>query len=83
VGALVFSAVFIFTHAHHHCTGNDCPVCAQLHIAAQLLNGLKAVFIALVFFSAILIIRSIAIVSDGRNIICFPTLVGLKVKLSD
>ncbi len=28
---VLFSAVFVTTRKHHHCHGEDCPVCAVLH----------------------------------------------------
>ena len=80
--AMAFSVFFLVVEAHHHCTGADCPICAEMRVCANLLHsaGLSvsgtAIFAALCFFISLLLFTYDA----GRN----PyTLVSLKVKLSN
>lgn len=35
---------FIVTHAEHHCSGADCPICAIIHTALNLLGSLVLVY---------------------------------------
>lgn len=37
-----------FTHFIHECSGADCPICHELHIAETLLNQLGAVILAVI-----------------------------------
>jgi hypothetical protein len=45
--AVVFSAVFIFSHLEHECTAVYCPVCLQFGGAGGLIKYLAAAGIAL------------------------------------
>jgi hypothetical protein len=47
IAAVVFSAVFVFSHLEHDCTGVYCPVCFQLAGAGSLMKHLAAAAIAL------------------------------------
>jgi hypothetical protein len=47
IGAAVFSAVFVFSHWEHDCTGMYCPVCIQFAGAGGLMRHLAAAGIAL------------------------------------
>ncbi len=48
---MLFSSSFIAGHVHHHCTGEDCPICACLQQCESILrsfgNGIAA-FVAAV-----------------------------------
>lgn len=83
VAALVLSSAFIISHAHHDCSGEHCPICVQLHIAEQILNGFKAVFIVYAIFSAFYNIFYIANIFCKRDRARLLTLVDLKVMLLD
>jgi hypothetical protein len=79
--AAVSAEVFVFTRLNHDCTGEHCPVCLQLEIAQNLLEGLGRIglFVLAACFIPLVLVTvrcrlSIAIVP--------PTLVGLKVKYS-
>ena len=80
--AMAFSVFFLVAEAHHHCTGADCPICAEMHVCTNLLHsaGLSvtgtAILAALCFFISLLLFTY-----DAG---CNPyTLVSLKVKLSN
>jgi hypothetical protein len=53
---LSLSYLYIFTHSKHHCTGNECPVCEQIHVAEHIIEQIKsaittiAVNVSAVFF---------------------------------
>lgn len=83
IAALVLSFEFIITHAHHDCSGEHCPICAQLHIAGQIISGIKAVFIVYAVFSAFHNIFYIADIFYKRGRARLLTLVDLKVMLLD
>ena len=80
--SMAFSVFFLVAEAHHHCTGADCPICAEMRICANLLHSAAlfvsgtAILAALCFFISLLLFTYDA----GRS----PyTLVSLKVKLSN
>jgi len=80
---LVLSSSFIVTHEHHDCTGEKCPVCAQIQIAVNILNSIKAAIVPLLSFIGLLscnLRKAVApCAQEGRS----ETLVKLKVKLSN
>lgn len=39
--ASVFSLLFVASHAHHDCVGDECVVCNQIGTAKSILNQLK------------------------------------------
>ncbi len=74
------SGIFIVTHIHHDCVGEDCPVCAILVSCGQALRGL-ALMAALwaLRFTAPPRARYRAAQPSGGT--CHNTLVSLKVLL--
>ena len=83
VAALILSGLFVTTHLDHDCTGKNCSVCAMIFSCEQLIRSLTVVVIALL----------VAVVEGARAVryalhtgnmqAPAPTLVALKVKLSD
>lgn len=77
-----FSYLYIFTHSNHHCTGNECPVCEQIHIAEHMIEQIKsaiinlAVLISAVFFVCHLVKMAYILVEND-------TLVKQKVRLNN
>ncbi|GHU60175.1 hypothetical protein FACS189444_6740 [Spirochaetia bacterium] len=75
----VFAEGFVFTNRNHDCTGAHCPVCLQIEIAQNLLEGLGR-FSSLAL--AACLIPQILVILKSR--LCFSfvpqTLVGLKVQ---
>lgn len=48
---VLFSSSYIAGHVHHHCTGEDCPVCACIHQCESMIRNMGdgvAVFTAVV-----------------------------------
>ena len=78
---MLSSLVFIVLEAEHDCTGEDCPICYQIHVCERTLkSGLAAaVFVAAGFAGALC--PSAAPLSSGVRLCLTP--VTLKVKLSD
>ncbi len=87
---LIFTILFVvhyyinyeFTHFIHECSGADCPICHELHIAETLLNQLGAVILTVICsFFLIATIRKVAVL-----FICSfleRTLILDKVRLDD
>lgn len=40
VGVLLLCALFIVAEAHHHCTGDECAVCACIRLCERVLHPL-------------------------------------------
>lgn len=82
VVALILSGLFVTTHLDHDCTGENCAVCAMLFSCEQLIRSLTAVVALLV--AAVEGLRAVryALHTDKMRTAA-PTLVALKVKLSD
>lgn len=80
--ATLFSFFFIIEEANHHCSGQDCPVCACIHQAERTLRSLDGgVFHQTVFmpFCAYLLLI------PAFQSFCLPavSLVSQKVRLND
>ncbi|MDD3140718.1 MAG: hypothetical protein PHX08_17350 [Lachnospiraceae bacterium] len=69
-------------HYFHECSGADCPICYELHVAEVILNQLGAVVLTVIYsFFLIAIIRKVAVL-----FICSfqeRTLILDKVRLDD
>ena len=53
LAAVLFSVFFLVAETHHHCTGDNCPVCEEIKIVGSFLNGLKAALLAAAVFAAL------------------------------
>ena len=80
---VTFAALFyIAEEENHHCTGEDCPICANLHQAEQTLRNTGNGTIVIVTISlmpilfALLITEQFLLASD-------TSLVSQKVRLND
>lgn len=77
------SFTYIALEAHHHCCGEDCPICLTIAVNIQIIRTLG---LALLTAAAILILRRGQTVRCrfARHIRFFPgTLVSWKVRLDD
>ena len=63
------SLFYIVKEENHHCTGEDCPICANIHQAEQTVNPVCILF-------ALLIVGQFLLVSD-------TSLVSQKVRLNN
>ncbi len=80
--SIMFSSFFIAEHLHHECTGEDCPICAELHIAEGLVSTIKIVpFFAVALFAKLFMISTIKENYQKRD--KTDTLISLKVELLD
>lgn len=79
--ALAFSAAYIFTHANHHCCGENCPICNRILVCAKALAFIgTAVCIVPAF---IFIMRLfVPLLSYANNAEHAFSLITLKVKLT-
>ena len=82
VAALILSGLFVTTHLDHDCTGKNCSVCAMIFSCEQLIRSLTVVIALLV--AAVEGARPVRYALHTGNMqVSAPTLVALKVKLSD
>ena len=82
VAALILSGLFVTTHLDHDCTGKNCSVCAMIFSCEQLIRSLTVVIALLV--AAVEGARAVRYALHTANMqVSAPTLVALKVKLSD
>lgn len=80
--AMAFSAFFIVAESGHDCTGGHCAICHQLELCNNLLHSLAlAVSVAGLIAIDKFMCRFRRTKHSGR--IMPPTLVALRVKLSD
>lgn len=82
IAVLVVSGALIATRLLHDCPGAGCPVCTAIFTWEQLLRGMALSAAVLGALSAAMR-SSRAPASIRRQAACAPTLVALKVKLSD
>ena len=77
--AAVSAEIFVLTNLDHDCTREHCPVCLQIDIAQNLLEGLGR--IGLCAFAACLVPQILVIIKSSLCFSVLPqTLVGLKVQ---
>lgn len=76
------SLFYIVKEENHHCTGEDCPICANIHQAEQTLRNLGNGTITIATVNPMPILFALLIV--GQFLFVFDTsLVSQKVRLND
>ena len=76
------SLFYIVKEENHHCTGEDCPICANIHQAEQTLKNIGNGAITIVTVNPVCILFALLIV--GQFLLVSDTsLVGQKVRLND
>ncbi|MBC3888212.1 hypothetical protein GH810_07810 [Acetobacterium paludosum] len=76
LSVLFLSQIFIITHINHDCQGENCPICAEIHIAEAVLQQFG--------FAVQTVVISIAFVCFMAESILFPNqinLINTQVKL--
>lgn len=77
---LLFSYDYIIENAHHHCSGEDCPICMEIEAAVQFVSNIR--FIPLLsFIMAVLCVFTRVFASIENHIGVKQTLITLKVEL--
>ena len=76
------SLFYIVEEANHHCTGEDCPVCANIHQAEQTLRNLSTGTIVHTAVNPILIM-CVLVIADHVLFIARTSLVSQKVRLNN
>lgn len=77
--AVAFSAIFIIAESGHDCTGEHCAICHQIELCKNLLRSLTLAVNAI----GLVVIDRIYCRTKRNGKIAAPTLVALRVKLSD
>ena len=80
--AMLFSVFLASVETHHHCHGDDCPICECIHqcreSVKQLVSGGLPQIIYVFVLSAAVQLISVCLIDAHRD-----TPVGLKVRLND
>lgn len=80
IAGMLFSYDYIIENAHHHCSGEDCPICMEIEAAVQLVSSIRFIPI-LSFVMAVLCVFTRVIASVENHIGVKQTLITLKVEL--
>ena len=81
--SLFLGAAFVLAEQHHHCTGAHCEICAAVaHTVAYLKAGTTSVTLAVVI-ALWLFLATHTVLRATQGYRVSPSLVSLKVKLSD
>lgn len=76
------SLFYIVKEENHHCTGEDCPICANIHQAEQTLKNIGNGAITIMTVNPVCILFALLIV--GQFLLVSDTsLVSQKVRLND
>lgn len=80
VAGMLFSYDYIIENAHHHCSGEDCPICMEIEAAVHFVSSLR-VILMLSFVMAVLCVFTRVVTSVGNHAGVKQTLITLKVEL--
>ena len=80
---ITFSVVFTITHADHHCTGVECPICHAIQIAQDILKtiGTGVAVVVFSFLANKFLSLHVSLKSFSKN--NTSSLFSLKVKLNN
>ena len=82
LSVLFLSDFFIAENIHHQCTGESCPVCAEIQHAESLIHQIGSAIIC--FASVVCIVAgSIAMIPSFYQFFQRKTLISYKVRLND
>lgn len=83
LAGLIFSLTFVAVHLDHDCTGEDCPVCAEIGTALNVIHVIlgAAAGAACVFLMSDGLKESLSLL-HGRSI-CPVSLIRLKIRMND
>jgi len=80
--AMLFSVFLASVETHHHCHGDDCPICECIHqcheSVRQLVGGGLPQIVFVFALTAAVLMITVCIIDAHRD-----TPVGLKVRLND
>ena len=80
---LLLSGFFIVTHIEHECTGEDCPVCAELQECAATIRLItEAAGTGAIVFAYIITQKLLSSYQTGLYL-CPVSLVSLKIRLDN
>ena len=81
---LLLSGFFIVTHIEHECTGEDCPVCAELQECAATIRLItEAAGTGAIVIFAYIITQKLLISYQTGLYMCPVSLVSLKIRLDN
>lgn len=79
---VILSCGYMLRHAHHNCTGEQCPICIQIEHAMQVLFNLKIMPDVTIYLITLCILMKFYVtIKEARYI--KHTLISLKVELLD
>ena len=81
--SLLLGAAFVLVELHHHCSGEHCEICAAVAHTVAFLKAEAASLTMPAVFAIWLLIAVFASLSPKQTFDYKPSLVSLKVKLSD
>lgn len=80
--SLLSATVFISNYTHHDCSGEDCPICEQLHVTEGLIHRFSAVIVS--FFAAFFLYTLTQNgVAEGQGAVLNQSPIRLKVKMQN
>lgn len=79
----LLSAYFIISNANHDCTGEGCPICAQINDCINLLNNITGLCLIAGLIVAASCLRTLARLRVGHFYTRNNTPVALKVQMNN
>ncbi|NLL80395.1 MAG: hypothetical protein GX234_11560 [Clostridiales bacterium] len=77
---LTLSFIFIIQNAHHHCSGDECPICVEIEAAINTISGFKAVPVSALAIAVLCVFTQLC-AETGESVCVKNTLITLKVEL--
>lgn len=76
------SLFYVVKEENHHCTGDECPICACIHQAEQTLKNLETGVVLVHIISPIVVLFALMLASRILYV-CGSSLVRQKVRLNN
>lgn len=81
--SLLLGTAFVLAELHHHCTGEDCKICAAVAHTVSFLKAEMASLSLPIVFALLLLSAAFMSAKPNQAMPACASLVSLKVKLSD
>lgn len=82
LAVLIFSLTFVVSHLDHDCTGEDCPVCAEIGAALNVIRVISGAAACAACVFLLYNLKENISLFLGRSV-CLVSLIRLKIRMNN